>query len=316
MCVAMNPELSIITTLYKSKNFIDEFLDKALLAGENSGKKFEIIVVDDGSPDDSMKLAVERVRFDSRIQVIELSRNFGHHPAFWCGMHYAQGEYCFLIDSDLEVSPLILSEFEKIMENSKADVVYGVQEIRQGKEYARIFGGLFWRIFSLLSSVDVPSNIMTERLMNRKYLNALLSMGDHNLFLGGMFYWPGFKQIPLSVMKMSRKGGTSYSFLDRFKLLVEAVSSFSSMPLILIFWLGFGIFNMGSFYLLYLLIRKILFPWSILDGFTFLALMSLGSLSVLLMAIGIIGLYIHRIFKQVQGRPIYIVKNIYSKDGI
>ncbi len=309
----MKPELSIITTLYKSENFIEQFLNKALQAGEMWGGQFEIIVIDDGSPDQSIRLARQYADLDARIQVIELSRNFGHHPAFWCGMHHAQGEYCFLIDSDLEVDPLVLADFKRIMDSTEADVVYGVQEIRQGKGSARILGGQFWKIFNMLSNVNVPANVMTERLMHRKYLDALLTMGDYNLFLGGMFYWPGFRQVPFHLVKVPRCGKTSYSVLDRFRLMVEAVSSFSSVPLILIFWFGLGISILSFSYFVYLLLRRLLLPASVVDGFTFLALASVGSLGVILIALGVIGLYLHRIFKQVQGRPIFVVKNIYSQ---
>lgn len=310
----MIPALSIVTTLYKSERHINQFLDRAIRAGEEFGGDFEIIVVDDGSPDSSRDLAEKRADNDSRIRVIELSRNFGHHPAFWCGMHHARGDYCFIIDSDLEVDPIVLSSFKEKMASSKADVVYGIQESRQGTARTRILGGFFWRIFSALSDTNVPSDIMTERLMNRKYLNALLSMHDNSLFLGGMFYWPGFQQVAIPLIKTPRTGQSAYSLLDRFKLLVEAVSSFSGAPLKLIFWFGICVSLFSGAYSIYLLMRKILYPETLLDGFTFLALVSVGSWGMVLVAIGIIGLYIHRIFKQVQSRPVFIVRNIYQKN--
>lgn len=310
----MKPTLSIVTTLYKSERYIGEFLDKAIKAGEAFGENFEIVVVDDGSPDASRQMVEQRADFDSRIQVIELSRNFGHHPAFWCGMHHARGDFCFLIDSDLEVDPTLLFRFKEKMESSKADVVYGVQESRQGLARTRIFGGLFWKTFSAFSDVNVPPDIMTERLMSRKYMNSLLSMQDNSLFLGGMFYWPGFQQVSLQLVKKPRSGKAAYSLFDRFKLLIEAISSFSSVPLTLIFWIGMGISLLSATYFIYLLLRKLFFPETLLDGFTFLALVTVGGWGTILVALGIIGLYIHRVFKQVQARPVFIVKNIYQRN--
>ncbi|WP_084360577.1 glycosyltransferase family 2 protein [Hydrogenophaga palleronii] len=309
----MNPKLSIVSTLYKSQNYVEQFLDEALKAGEGFCDDFEILLVDDGSPDASRALAEKRASLDSRVKVIQLTRNFGHHPAFWCGMHHAKGDYCFLIDSDLEVNPQVLADFKLRMEEDGADVVYGVQDVRKGATQTRVLGGAFWRIFSALSNVDVPQDIMTERLMKRPYLDALLSMQDYNLFLGGMFYWPGFQQTPLKLIKQPRSGRGAYSALDRFKLLVEAISSFSSFPLTLIFWLGAIVSLFSATYSIYLLARRLLFPETVLDGFTFLALVSVGSAGMILVALGVIGLYIHRIFKQVQARPIFIVKQIYSK---
>lgn len=311
----MSITLTILSTLYKSERYVDRFIDEALKAGEAFGGAFEVLLVDDGSPDGSRRIAERRADADSRIRVIELARNFGHHPAFWCGMHHARGEYCFLIDSDLEVAPAVLAEFQARMTQSAADVVYGVQDVRQGTAKTRVLGGLFWRLFSSLSDVDVPADIMTERLISRKYLNALLSMRDYNLFLGGMYYWPGFQQVPLPLVKTPRSGKGAYSLLDRVKLLVEAVSSFSSVPLTMIFWFGASVSVLSVAYSIYLLMRWLLFPESLVSGFTFLALVSVASSGLVLVALGVIGLYIHRIFKQVQGRPIFIVKNIYSKNG-
>jgi putative glycosyltransferase len=305
--------LSIVTTLYRSERFVETFLHKAVKAGEVFGGDFEIVVVDDGSPDGSRRLAERYADSDRRVRVIELARNFGHHSAFMCGMRYANGDYCFLIDSDLEVDPAELRTFQRTMEASSADVVYGVQETRRGAVRTRVLGGLFWRLFSICSEIDVPADIMTERLMNRRYLDALLSMGDRNVFLGGMFYWPGFLQVPVKLVKSPRHGAGSYSLLRRVELFVEAVSSFSSAPLKLIFWLGIGISGPCMLYFVYLLLRRLLLPESIVDGFTFLALVSVANLGLLLIGLGIIGLYIHRVFRQVQGRPVFVVKNIYSQ---
>lgn len=306
-------KLSIITSLYRSEPYIELFLEKAITAGEAYGGTFEIIVVDDGSPDGASGMAKRYADKDDRIRVIELSRNFGHHPAFWCGMHHARGEWCFLIDSDLEVDPAVLADFKKQVESTEADVVYGVQAVRQGAARTRVFGGMFWKVFNVLSDINVPADIMTERLLSRRYLNALLSMGDYNMFLGAMYHWPGFTQVPLPLTKTPRMGRGAYSLLDRVRLLVEAVSSFSSAPLTLIFWLGSGISVLSLVYSGYLLLRRLLFPASLVDGFTFLALVLVGGVGAILMALGVIGIYIHRIFKQVQHRPVFIVKNIYPE---
>ena len=309
----MNPALSIVTTLYQSESYVDKFLDSALRAGEEFGGEFEIVLVDDGSPDSSYQIAKARAAIDGRIRAIQLTRNFGHHPAFWCAMELSRGDYCFLIDSDLEVNPEILSKFRSLLQSTKADVVYGVQEQRKGERSARLLGGVFWKLFSKLSDIEVPRDIMTERLMSRRYLDALLSMGDYNLFLGGMFFWPGFYQVPISITKVPRKDASTYNFAKRAKLLAEAVSSFSSMPLKLIFWMGISISILTGFYSVYLLFQKLVFPDTILGGFTFLALMSAMSFGLLSVSIGVTGLYIHKIFRQTQNRPKYIIKEAYSK---
>ena len=124
--------LSIVTTLYRSENFVEDFLDQAVAAGEAFGGDFEILLVDDGSPDQSRSLAEARAKTDPRIVVFELARNFGHHAALWCGLHSAQGNHVFLIDSDLEVSPFVLADFHRLLKEPKSDVAYAVQAARAG----------------------------------------------------------------------------------------------------------------------------------------------------------------------------------------
>jgi putative glycosyltransferase len=303
-------DLSIVTTLYRSEALIDRFITRAVAAAEAHGGEFEIILVDDGSPDRSAAIAKTFAAADNRIVVVELSRNFGHHAAALCAIEHAKGDRVFLIDSDLEVDPLRLADFASKMDQTGADVVYGVQEVRQGGFASRRLGGLFWSLFNAVSDVSVPNDVMTERLMTRRYVDALLQLGDRNLFMGGMFYWAGYSQVPLILRKEVRDTPSTYTFGKRALLLVQAISSFSSVPLLLIFWLGIMIFGLSCLYSFSLILRRLIFPDTVVSGFTFMAVLSLLSFGVNLMALGVVGLYIHRIFRQVQQRPRYIVKSI------
>ncbi|WP_283196631.1 glycosyltransferase family 2 protein [Rhizobium sp. BT04] len=303
-------ELSIITTLYKSEAHVRQFVERAISAAQASFETFEIILVDDGGPDKSASIAKELAAVDSRIVVLELSRNFGHHAAALCAIEYSRGERVFLIDSDLEVDPGKLDDFLAMMGRTGADVVYGVQQVRQGSFASRHLGQLFWKLFNAVSDVTVPNNVMTERLMTRRYVDSLVQLGDKNLFMAGMFYWPGYSQVPLPLRKEARMSASTYSFGKRARLLVQAISSFSSAPLLIIFWLGLAVLAASGVYSLGLVAHRLLSPETILSGFTFLAVLLLLSFGVNLMALGVIGLYIHRIFRQVQQRPRYIVKNM------
>ena len=256
-------KLSIVTTLYKSERFVGPFIKIAIEAAEANYDEFELILVDDGSPDSSADIARSITEVDDRVILIELSRNFGHHAAALCAIEYASGDLIFLIDSDLEVDPRILSDFSTAMERTGADVVYGIQETRQGSFVARRLGEIFWSIFNAVSDVTVPKNVMTERLMTRRYVDALVQMGDRNLFMGGMFYWPGYSQVPLVIQKQSRLTESTYTFRKRAVLLVEAISSFSSVPLLSIFWVGIAIFAAAGTYSLFLVFSRLLFPSSI-----------------------------------------------------
>jgi putative glycosyltransferase len=305
------PLLSIVTTMYRSKRFLEQFLAECLQATAEIGcDKFEIVLVNDGSPDDSVAYALSRRQDIPELVIVDLSRNFGHHYAMQAGLRHARGELIMLIDCDLEVSPLILAEFKAKLESTRCDMVYGFQELRKGGLFERASGGFFYKAFNLLSDTQIPENIATERLMTRRYVQALLQLGDHNLFMGGMMSWTGFEQIGLPVKKKQREGKSSYTLLRRIHLMINAVSSFSALPLVWMFNIGMMITSASFVYLFYLLFRKMFFDDTIIGFTSMMALMTL-SLGILTTGLGIIGIYLGKVFTQVQNRPTYIVKDIY-----
>jgi putative glycosyltransferase len=245
------------------------------------------------------------------VKVIELSRNFGHHAAIWCGLEHAKGELVFLIDSDLEVAPAILTEFNACLSRDPdVDVAYAYQEKRGGNLQTLAFGRLFWILFRHLSSVEIPPDVLTERLMRRTYVDALLRLGDRNLFLGGMMAWAGFRQVGVPTLKQTREGQASYSFARRLSLLVDAITSFSDLPMRYLFSFGSLISGVSFIVALLLILRKIINPEYVLQGFTFMAVLLLFTLGAMIGSIGLIGIYIGRIFVQTRARPIYIIKRI------
>jgi putative glycosyltransferase len=303
--------LSIVTTMYRSQGFLEDFLAGCLAAlKEIDFPDFEILLVNDGSPDDSLAYAVKRREDIPQLVVVDLSRNFGHHHAMQAGLRHARGELIFLIDCDLEVPPSTLPMFYRKIREAGCDMVYGYQESRKGGWFEQVSGGLFYKGFNLLSETKIPINIATERIMTRRYVEALLQLGDHNLFLGGMMSWTGFSQIGLPVVKKQREGQSSYTLLKRIGLMVNAVSSFSSQPLVWLFNAGAAITLLSFGYVAYLIIRKLFFGDALL-GFTSMMGFMAISLGILTTAIGLVGIYLGKVFNQVQNRPTYIVKDIY-----
>lgn len=191
-------------------------------------------------------------------------------------------------------------------------MVYGYQEARKGGIFEKLSGGFFYKAFNLMSDIKIPENIATERIMTRRYVDALLQLGDRNLFMGGMMSWVGFEQIGLPLKKKQRDGKSSYTLLRRVNLMVNAVSSFSALPLVWMFNVGMFIMMLSFAYLFYLVIRKIIFNDTMLGFTSMMALTSL-SLGILTTAMGIIGIYLGKVFTQVQNRPTYIVKDIYRR---
>lgn len=308
-----SPALSIITTIYRSKSFLSTFIDEAVTAVTDAGiHDYEIIFVNDGSPDDSADLLLQARNSNPHIKVVDLSRNFGHHKAMLAGLSYARGDLMFIIDCDLEVRPGVLSRFLDTLRRTGADVVYGVQEKRKGAAVERLGGAAFWKLFNLLSDTTVPPNVLSERLMTRRYVKALLSLGDRNVFLGGMMYWAGFLQVAITVQKGVREGASTYSFRKRLSLLLEAVTSFSTVPLKLVLVMGISVTLIAALSGFLLLIRKLLHPEAVLAGFTSIMLITIGMAGIVITVLGVIGLYIARIYTQTQARPLFIVREYYD----
>ncbi len=306
-------KISVVTTLYRSKIFLEQFLSEIQLALKQiQCENYELIFVNDGSPDDSLTFLIEKKKVIKEITIIDLSRNFGHHYAIQAGLNFAKGDYIFLIDNDLETPPSVLIEFyNEIKNDNSIDVVYGYQEVRKGNLIEKYTGSIFWVLINKLSDTKIPHNILTERLMTKEYVDALLRMQDANLFLGGMMHWVGFNQKGIAVKKGQREGQGTYSLKRRAELMLQAITSFSGKPLEWLFYFGL-IISFGSvLFIIYLSIRKIIQQDEVELGWTSIVAINVLILGVISTFLGIIGIYIYKIFKQVQGRPNAIIKKIY-----
>ncbi|MCZ8089281.1 MAG: glycosyltransferase family 2 protein [Flavobacterium sp.] len=307
-------KLSIVTTLYKSKGFLEIFLKEIISAIEIINvKEYELIFVNDGSPDNSVEYLLDRKKEISQIKIIDLSRNFGHHYAIQAGLNYSSGEYVFLIDNDLETPPSILVDYYKEIKNdTNLDVVYGYQEARKGNFIEKKAGSVFWVLINKLSDTKIPHNILTERLMTRQYVNELLRLQDANLFIGGMFYWVGFNQKGIPVKKGIREGASTYTIKRRAELMLQAITSFSGKPLEWLFYIGISISSFSFLFLMYLAVQKVIHQDDVQLGWTSIVAINLLILGIISTFLGLIGIYIFKIFKQVQGRPNAIIKKVYE----
>ena len=301
-------KLSIITTLFNSSAYLETFFESATLAANDfAGEEYEIIFVNDGSPDNSLIVATDLAKRDSRITIIDLSRNFGHHKAMMTGISHAQGEYVFLIDCDLEEDVNWLNNFSQKLFAENADMVFGYQEFRKGGLFEKFSGYIFYKLLNLLTEINHPSNITTARLMSRRYVDALVSHKEREINMGGLWFVTGFKQVSASVKKLS-SSPSSYTFRTKLSHLVNAITSFSSKPLVLIFYTGLLVTFSSIFYILYLI--YIYFSGTPPLGYTsILASIWLLSGLVILMQ-GILGIYISKIFSEVKARPYTIIKDI------
>jgi putative glycosyltransferase len=307
-------DLSVVTTLYRSAPHLREFYARARAAAEPLAREFEIVLVNDGSPDDSQEIALQLCAADPRVRLVELSRNFGHHKAMMTGLAYARGRRVFLIDCDLEEEPELLGRFHRRMRATGADVVYGVQTGRKGGLLERLTGQLFYRLFNLLSSYPVPPNLVTARLMRRRYVRSLVRHRDREVFMAGLWAVTGFRQVAVPVRKHSRPD-TTYGLVRKLALVVNAVTAFSSRPLAWIFYLGCLILALSGGAGLYLIARRLFFG-GLLAGWASLivSVWFLGGLSIF--CLGIIGIYLAKMFSEVKRRPYTVVRKVYGRPRV
>src|SRR5438132_9789625 len=171
--------LSIVTTMYQSEEYVEEFYRRIRAEAQNLTDNIEIIFVNDGTVDNSLTKAVALRQTDSQVRVIDLSRNFGHHKAMMTGLEYARGDLVFLIDIDLEEPPEILGPFYQALSRENADVAYGIQAPRHGPFLTRTLANLFYAIFEFLSDYSIPQHSLTARLTTSRYVSELTPFKEH-----------------------------------------------------------------------------------------------------------------------------------------
>lgn len=304
-------KLSVVTTLYNTSDYLSDFLSKvSQLHNQFSMNSYELILVDDGSTEAQYSKAKSVSESYQNLKLIRLSRNFGHHHALLEGLRRATGDLIFLVDSDLEEDPLDFSLLYSEMVQTKADLVYGFQENRRGGAWERISGKIFYFLMNKFMKVDISENVLTSRLMTRRYLDALLLHTETQVNFSGLSSITGFNQtkIPLKKVRLRK---TTYSLSRKVSVLIDAITSFSSSPLKLIFGIGVVIFTASVVVTLSLMIEWInqgnpTSGWASL----ILSIWLLGGLNML--SLGVIGVYISKIFMETKRRPRVIISEVYS----
>jgi putative glycosyltransferase len=304
-------KLSIVTTLYQSSRYLEEFHRRMTAAARAITDDYELIFVNDGSPDDSLEVARGLLLDDDHIVVIDLSRNFGHHRALMTGIERAKGEYVFIIDIDLEEHPENLTAFwEYLMAHEDTDVVIGeMQEKKQGSLGRRLANTWFYDVFNFLSNVELSKKALIARLMRRNYVDSLISYRERELFITGIWAHAGYKQHYLPAQK-AFDGYSTYTLRRRLVLAVDAVTSFSAKPLLMVFYTGILFVIVAALVILYLTFNKIVFGYEIVGWASLIAtLFFIGG--VIIFSLGIVGIYTAKIYVEVKQRPNSIIKNVY-----
>lgn len=304
-------KLSVVATLYRSAAYIEEFYERITQSARKITDDYEIILVNDGSPDNSLEKVITIAKKDTRVTVVDLSRNFGHHKAIMVGLEHASGERVFLIDTDLEEDPALLEEFSEIMTEKKCDVVFGIVPKRPHGIIIKFLSDAAIKLYKFLSGIQAPNNQSTVRLMSARYVKSLLQFHEEELFLAGIFVIAGYEQVAVLVDKKKREE-TSYTFKKRMELFVTAICSFSVKPLVYICYLGVLVFLTSLIMSGYLVIKKIFFQ-GVVSGWAsvIVSMWLLGGLMI--GCLGIVALYISKIFIEVKQRPRTIIRSIHCQ---
>jgi dolichol-phosphate mannosyltransferase len=297
--------LSVVAPVYNEEDTLKEFYDRVTRALE--GLHFELVLVDDGSTDESPTILSRLASEDPRVKVVCLSRNFGHQTALTAGLDHAVGGAVVMLDADLQDPPELIP---KMLDHWKAgcDVVYAVRAHRAGESRFKLTTARwFYRLFAKLAQVELAQNAGDFRLLDRRPLDALRSMRERNRFLRGMTVWVGYRQASVSYERDPRYAGkTKYTVPKMLRFSLDAVFSFSHRPLQLATLLGFVISTLAFLGIVAVIILRIV--GSYLPGFSTVTILVLLLGGIQLIAIGIIGEYVSRIYDEVKGRPLYLVR--------
>lgn len=310
----MSPQLSIVTTVYRSSAFLDEFHARISETAQKVGVSYELLFVNDGSPDDSAGVLAALAEKDPHVTNIHLSRNFGHHEAAFEGLLRARGDFVYIIDCDLEEQPEWLADFWAALKASPGDdLIYGVSASRTGSWFNRFAGRLFYKVFNLVSDFKIPENVMTTRIMTRRYVDALAGFSERLVVMAGIYEMVGFRSSALVKCKAQQRG-RSYSFLRRYRLMINSIVSFSSLPLEMVFYAGLGI----TFFSLVVSLA-LAYGWLVTDlivpGWVSIVVSIWLVGGIIISFLGVISIYLAVVFKEVKARPRTIVKEIESRGG-
>jgi len=309
------PELSLVLPVFNEEATIPELYRRLTVVLESMTEPYEIIFVNDGSADQSLRLLAEIAMQDPRVKVVNFSRNFGHQIAITAGLDYSRGQAVIVMDADLqdppEVLPLLLQKWRE-----GYDVVYAVRTERQGEGvFKRGTAAIFYRLFKRVARIDIPANVGDFRLMSRRAVEALSGLRERQRFVRGLSVWVGFQQTAVAFIREVRYAGeTKYPLRKMVKFAFDGIAAFSFVPLQLATYLGFSAATASFCYMLYAVGLKLFTDRSVPGWASFIvAVLFIGG--VQLIALGIIGEYIGRIHEEVKQRPLYIVADTVGFSG-
>jgi glycosyltransferase involved in cell wall biosynthesis len=304
------PRLSVVVPMFNEAENLAPFFERLEKALAPLGMDYEIVCVNDGSEDDTLQRLRELRKLYSSVRIVNLSRNFGKDIALSAGIDHARGDGVVPIDADLQDPPELIAEFVSKWREGY-DVVYGTRRSRQGESWLkRMTAKMFYRTIAGMAHIDLPRNAGDFRLMDRRVVKALGRLPERSRFMKGLFAWVGFRQTAVLYDREPRHSGkTKWNYWRLWNFAIDGITSFSSFPLKVWSYLGLILAMISFIYAAVLVARKLIGDINV-PGYASIMVAVLFLGGVQLITLGVIGEYLARIYIEVKGRPLYLVRDL------
>lgn len=300
--------LSLVLPMHNEESVLEPLFARIDETVAGLGVELEIVCVDDGSRDATLEKLRARAAKDKRLRILVLSRNFGKEAAMTAGIDAAKGDMLVPLDADLQDPPELIAQFIDLWEQGY-DVVYGVRADRSSDTaMKRLTASMFYRLFNAISDHPIPASTGDFRLMDRQVIEALKRLPERNRFMKGLFNWVGFRQVGVPYVRPERvAGGTSWRYVKLFRFAIDGITAFTTAPLRV--WTAVGLAAAGLALLsaFALIVRVLMFGRDV-PGYASLMVVFLFGFAVQMIAFGILGEYIGRLYEEVKGRPVYLLR--------
>ena len=309
-------KVSVVIPMYYEEEVAQECYSRvSKLLTSLHDYEYEIVFINDGSKDKTLEILEKIAENDKNVKVISFARNFGHQCAVTAGLKYVTGDAIVIIDADLQDPPELIPEMLKLWENGN-EVIYGKRKDREGEsKFKLLTAKMFYKTLNALSDVEIPKDTGDFRLVDKKVVDVINLLPEHNKFLRGLFSWVGFKQMPFEYERKERFAGkTKYPLKKMLKLASDGIISFSTKPLKIVGGLGIFSVIISLFILLYAIFSFIFNLNNLTPGWTSLMVTMTFLSGIILISLWMIGEYIARIYDEVKGRPQYIIDKTINID--
>ena len=301
--------ISLVVPCYNEEATIEIFYHEVLKYEKQMPAQLEFCFVDDGSEDRTIAILRKLATQDARVHYVSFSRNFGKEAGLYAGLKLATGDYVATMDVDLQDPPYLLPEMYRIVKEEGYDCVATKRSTRKGEPVVRsFFARMFYRIINRMSDTEIVDGARDYRFMSRQMVNAIIEDGEYNRFCKGIFSWVGFNTKWLSYENIERSAGqTKWSFWGLFKYSIEGILAYSTVPLYISSFIGVALFILSIIAFIFIIIKKLVWGDPV-QGWASMVCILLFLGGIILLCLGIIGLYVSKIYLETKKRQIYIVK--------